>query len=273
MHLNAETATQCLAQMHIDGNDYVMLPLRLSFGGSACPAELCIAPSEITTDLANRILNHSHRNPNTLKSKQSEQIPETTLLDPKTPFCQAKPMIVEPKLENVGKSDVYVDDICLVGVLQNDYSESRLKHSILLALDVVGRPIHNDEEPLPHDELASRSKLLAESGLSEQKCLLGWEFNTRDLSIKLSDTKFSVWSTQLHDILSNAGRTSKKTLEIIKGRLNHTASIIPITCHFFIQIVLLSFNRERLQNLSLTQNSDQGPTIMDKNPSESKHGD
>jgi hypothetical protein len=137
-----------------------------------------------------------------------------------------------------------------------------------LALDVVGRPIHNDE-PLPHDELGSRSKLLAESGLSELKCLLGWEFNTRDLSIKLSDNRFSVWSTQIQeDILSNAGRTSKKTLEIIIGHLNHTASIIPIARHFLSRLY-----NERLQNLSLTQNSDQGPTIMDKNTTEGKYGD
>jgi hypothetical protein len=177
MHLNVETATQCMAQIHIDGNDYIMLPLRQSFGGSACPAEWCIA-SDITTDLANRILNHSHWNPNTLKSKQSEQIPKTTLLVPKTPFRQAKPMIVKPKLENLGKLDVYVDDICLVGVLKNNDSESRLKHSILLALDIVGRPIH-DDEPLPCDELASRSKLLAESGLS-----VCWDGNsTREICL------------------------------------------------------------------------------------------
>jgi hypothetical protein len=117
MHLNAETATHCLAQTNIDGNDYVLLPLRLSFGGSACPAEWCIA-SEITTDLANRILNHHHWNPDNLKAKQGNQIPGTKLLDPKVPFRKAKTMIVDPILEEVGKSDVYVDDICLVGILK-----------------------------------------------------------------------------------------------------------------------------------------------------------
>jgi hypothetical protein len=147
MHVNATTATQCLAQTCIDGNVYVLLPLRLSFGGSACPAEWCIA-SEITTDLANRILNHNHWTPQTLRATQSDLIPPTELLDPSIPFGQAKKMIVNPKTEEVGKSDVYVDNICLVGILKDEFAECRLKNSVLLALEIVGRPIEKNE-PLP----------------------------------------------------------------------------------------------------------------------------
>jgi len=141
--LNAETAVQCLAQINIaGGTDFAIVPLRLSFGGAACPAEWCIA-SEIITDLANKILNHQHWDPFTLRAKLSDTVllPATTILDAGTPFQQAKPMIVEPKVEQYGKSDVYVDDICLVGVLDNDESEIRLKNSILLALELVGRPL------------------------------------------------------------------------------------------------------------------------------------
>jgi hypothetical protein len=71
--------------MYTNGDDFELLPLRLSFGGSACPAEWCIA-SEITTDLANRILNHTHWNPGTLKPKLSDSFPNTKLLDPTHPF-------------------------------------------------------------------------------------------------------------------------------------------------------------------------------------------
>jgi hypothetical protein len=40
VHLNAKTATQCMAQMHLPtGEHLVLLPLRLTFGGSACPVE------------------------------------------------------------------------------------------------------------------------------------------------------------------------------------------------------------------------------------------
>jgi len=234
MNLNAETATQCLAQTSINGENFILLPLRLSFGGSACPAEWCIA-SEITTDLANRILNHPHWNPKNLSAKMSELIPPTELLDPTIPYHSSKPMIVEPTSEDIGKSDVYVDDICLVGVLKDNETEAKLKNSILLALEIVGRPMY-DDEPLPRDDLASKSKLLAESGLSETKCILGWEINTRELHIKLSNEKYSIWSSNIQDILNDNGKTTKKTMEIIIGRLNHTASIIPISRHFLSRL-------------------------------------
>jgi hypothetical protein len=243
MHLNAQIATQCLSQANINGEDFVFLPLRLSFGGSACPAEWCIA-SEITTDLANRILNHSHWHPETLKARLSESVPRTKVLEQAIPYHSAKPMIVNPGLEKVGKSDVYVDDICLVGVLKDNESELRLKNSILLALEIVGRPI-NKSEPLIREELASKSKLLAESGLSEIKCILGWELNTRQLNIRLPDDKYVVWSRQIQEVLDNKGKTSKKTVEIVTGRLNHVASIIPISRHFLSRI---HFNLSKMKD-------------------------
>jgi hypothetical protein len=242
MHVNAATATQCLSQTTINGEDYILLPLRLSFGGSACPAEWCIA-SEITTDLANRILNHNHWDPKSLKARLSDSVPDTKILDSTIPFHSAKTMIVNPGVDTVGKSDVYVDDICLVGVLKDHDSELKLKNSILLALEIVGRPICKNE-PLIREELASKSKLIAESGLSETKCMLGWELNTRELSIRLSDDKYSTWVNQIRDILDNKGKTSKKTLEIVTGRLNHAASIIPMSRHFLSR---LHFNLSKMK--------------------------
>jgi len=225
MHLNASIATQCLAQTSIDDINFVLLPLRLTFGGSACPAEWCIA-SEIATDLANKILNHKHWDPKELAPKLGKLVPETKLLDPSIPFHLAQPMIVNPELELVGKSDVYVDDICLVGILSDKESDLRLQNSILLALEIMGRPVSTNE-PLPRDELASKSKLLAEAGLSEIKCMLGWDINTRTLRINLPMEKYNIWSSQLNEILSKKGRTTKKIIEIVIGRLNHAASIIP----------------------------------------------
>jgi hypothetical protein len=212
---------------------YVLLPLRLTFGGSACPAEWCIA-SEITTDLANRILNHKHWDPRSLSAKLSHQIPATMLLDESIPFRRAKSVIVDTKIETFGKSDVYVDVICLVGVLNDEEAEARLKNSILLALEIVGRPV-SPHEPLPRDELASTSKLAAEAGLSETKCLLGWELDTRNLCIQMSSEKYSVWSSQIKDMIGS-GRTTKNKMETLIGRLNHAATILPIAQHFLSRI-------------------------------------
>ena len=41
-HLNRETALKAATQMKIGGIDYILIPLRLPFGGSACPSEFCL---------------------------------------------------------------------------------------------------------------------------------------------------------------------------------------------------------------------------------------
>ena len=42
MHMNADTAIQAGVQLSIDGKDYLLISLRLPFGGSPCPSEFCL---------------------------------------------------------------------------------------------------------------------------------------------------------------------------------------------------------------------------------------
>jgi hypothetical protein len=62
--------------------------------------------------------------------------------------------------------------------------------------------------------------------MEESKCILGWIVNTRSLSISLPWDKHKNWSDQLLSLISSKG-TSTKELEILIGRLNHCASILP----------------------------------------------
>jgi hypothetical protein len=203
--LSAKTASQCLSSVKINGEQFVLLNMRLSFGGSACPSEWCLI-SESITDLANRILEDDSWNPNELPPKLLNKLPPTEILDNSIPFANAKPLLVDIPLEKFGKSDVYIDDVCTVGVLRDGKDELRLKSSVLLAMDVFGRPIHK-KEPLPRDPLPSMDKLLSEGGLSEGKCLLGWILDTRRLRIKLHPEKFLHWSSQIKDLVSSGGQT------------------------------------------------------------------
>jgi hypothetical protein len=236
--LSAKTASQCLSSVKINGEQFVLLNMRLSFGGSACPSEWCLI-SESITDLANRILEDDSWNPNELPPKLLNKLPPTEILDNSIPFANAKPLLVDIPLEKFGKSDVYIDDVCTVGVLRDGKDELRLKSSVLLAMDVFGRPIHK-KEPLPRDPLPSMDKLLSEGGLSEEKCLLGWILDTRRLRIKLHPEKFLHWSSQIKDLVSSGGQTSKKVLEVIIGRLNHAASILPMSRHFLSRITFIA---------------------------------
>jgi hypothetical protein len=73
----------------------------------------------------------------TLTPSFSKLVPDIKVLDLSIPCHPAKPMIISPKLESGDKADVYVDDICLVGLLSDKDSDLCLQNSILLALDIV----------------------------------------------------------------------------------------------------------------------------------------
>jgi hypothetical protein len=214
-HLSADTAIQCLSSVNVDDIKYILINLRLTFGGSACPSEWCII-SETITDTANRILNDAYWDPNSLSPKISKIIPKTHLLDPTIPFAKAKPLLVNIPLEPIGQSDVYIDDICTVGILDSKQNEEKLRKSILLAMETIGRPL-NMNEKITRDDLPSIDKLLSEAGLSEQKCLLGWILDTRRLRISLHMEKYTYWRNQIQDLLHTRGRTTKKILETTLG--------------------------------------------------------
>ena len=76
-------------------------------------------------------------------------------------------MPVDPK----GISDVYIDDTIALGFNMHDSDNSlRLENSILLTIHTAERTIHA-EEPIPREEMAAPTKLLAEAGLEEMKMI------------------------------------------------------------------------------------------------------
>jgi hypothetical protein len=236
-HLNAKTAIQCMSSVEIGGLVFVLLNLRLSFGGSACPSEWCVI-SETLTDLANKILNHKSWDPSSIFPSMIRKVPKTEIMGEKVPYAKARPLLVDVPLEKVGSSDVYIDDICTVGILEDGDrdTELRLKSSVLLAMDVMGRP-QSESEPLPRDPLPSIDKLLSEAGLPESKCLLGWTLDTRQLRISLHEEKYAQWTKQIQDLVeAERSQTTKKALEVTLGRLNHAASILPTSRHFLSRI-------------------------------------
>jgi hypothetical protein len=217
VHLNALTATQCMSQARLpDGEQIILLPLRLTFGGSACPAEWCVV-LEMVTDLTNRILNHEYWDTSVIFPSLASMVPTTNLYPIYTDYAKARPILVDlSSAENeVGRADVYVDDICTIGVLHYKEREQKLRYAALLAMDCRGSPITNNDEPscIIRDNIVSLDKLQAEAGLSEVKTLLGWELDTRHLTVRLTQEKYVTWADQLRGIIAANGRTSKKVLE------------------------------------------------------------
>jgi hypothetical protein len=72
--LHGDTAEKCTIMY----KDFGLTSLRLTFGGSPCPNEFCIA-SELCTDLANDLLHCPHWDPSKLTSPHAEKVSPPTI--------------------------------------------------------------------------------------------------------------------------------------------------------------------------------------------------
>jgi hypothetical protein len=86
-HLNAESAVQSCASLPND--EIVLLPLRLTFGGAACPFEWNII-SETICNLATEINHNDTWDCNSLSSPHQHLVPPPKFLPDKTPFTEGK---------------------------------------------------------------------------------------------------------------------------------------------------------------------------------------
>ena len=216
--------------------DIAYVSLRLTFGGSPNPPTWC-AISELVTDLANEIAWCTEWDPCSLHSTMMTSTHAPLLakrvgLD--VPFAPASPMAVQLPATSLGRVDVFVDDVIHVfpdtpGALE------RLPHVVPLAMELTSRVHAGTSEPVPRRPILSPEKLAAEGAPAEIQQVLGWTIDTRRLTVSLPKSKYDIW---LHDIqrVQKARRASTDLLATIEGRLNHTASILPMARHFLTRL-------------------------------------
>ena len=231
-HLNATTAVKSLTQVLIDGIWFLIMALRLTFGGKPCPSEWG-SISEPVADLATDLLNCRDWDPTSFRTPQQHLLPTPSPLPDDIPFAPARETFVSIPAEDNGKVDCYIDDKLAMG-LDLPGAIPRLENCILLALHIFFRPL-SPVEPLPREEAAATAKLKAEGGLEEIKTFLGWVYNTRTLRISLPDHKFKAWSKDLESLLSSK-TTTASSLESTIGRLNHVGYLIPTARHFLSRL-------------------------------------
>ena len=143
--------------------------------------------------------------------------------------------MVDPKADEFGIADVFLYDIfSAVPQLDADSPGDRGAQDALLALDVLGRPLLQDNgESLPRDEVLAIDKAIAEGTPAERLFVFGWMIDTRRLLISLPDGKFTPWTADINDLLLSKGcRVKQRTLETMVGRLQHVASIMVQGSHF-----------------------------------------
>jgi hypothetical protein len=143
-------------------------------------------------------------------------------------------MLPEWELSDYGVTEAYIDDIFTTfPFLSPDHLE-RGRNAALLAIDVMGRPVHPDD-PLPRDPIIATKKVMAEGTPTEILTVLGWQIDTRRLLIQLPAEKADLWDSDLENLIERADQgwpISLSELESIQGRNVNFATIVPGAMHF-----------------------------------------
>lgn len=237
VNLHGDTAARC----SIMYKEFGLPSLRLTFGGFPCPNEFCVV-SELCMDLANDILHSPQWDPSTLSSPNVNVLLDPITLPDSIPYGQAKELDVEIPADDWGRIDDFIDDgFTITPDIGNN--QNRAVPAMLLAIHVICRP-RDMSECISREDCLSLGKLREEGTLSEEPTILGWKINTRTLTMTLPVKKAKSWLSNLEQIVLTK-KVSFKKLEIIVGRLNHTAAACPIMRYFLNRIrnVLTTWNK------------------------------
>ena len=163
-------AWKSVVRLTIDGQDLLLVLLRLPFGGSSCPADFCLI-SDIITDTINDTLQDETWDHTQVHSDYVEKIPKEIPLPDDIPYAEARQLSVELPDELSGKADVYIDDIISCTVDEG----SNLEHLKAAACTIIHAIAHKakDETFLPQQEFIADDKNEAEGGPEEVKVCLG----------------------------------------------------------------------------------------------------
>jgi hypothetical protein len=195
------------------------IALRMTFGGSANPPAWC-AFSEMVTDLATEIALAPGYDPTTMRAPGFES-PSFKELPDSITVARAKEMAVTIPTTLTARHDCFIDDVIQI-FLDTPENRARMPRIAPLAVFVTCRPHAGAGEPIARRPLLSPSKLEAEGAPAELQIVLGWELNTRALTLLLPNDKFTAWIQDIVVTIS-AETILFGELESLVGRLNHAA--------------------------------------------------
>jgi hypothetical protein len=235
-HANAATALQSCTRLAVkDEEELLIIILRLTFGGKACPSEWS-ALAEPQCDLSNALLHDDEWDPATLASPSQHLVKSPNRnADINRPFGIGKELAVDIPINERGIYDLYLDDI--IGLSLDMPGTNNLERSAgahLLAIAATARPSH-DNEPIPREAMEAEAKLAAEASPEEIKLILGWLMDFRELTVSLPDNKYIAWSADIVKMLTS-GSAKAKELETLIGRLGHLGMVIPFVYHFLSRL-------------------------------------
>jgi hypothetical protein len=231
--LHGDVAEKCAIMC----NEFAVPSFRLTFGGSPCPHEFCIY-SELSADLAYDLLHCPDWDPAVLASPHATVLLEPKLMEGDIPFTQARPLDVVLEPNDWGKADIFIDDGMAI-IPDINSNRHRAVQALLLAIHTLCRPV-DAKETIQWEDCLSLGKLAEEGQLSERFTILGWDIDTRRLSIALPSKKYKRWDSDLGNILFRK-KVSFALLESTVGCLNLAASECPIM-RYFISCIRLALS-------------------------------
>ncbi len=127
-HMSSSLAHESLT-IH---DKYLLMALRLTFGGSACP-NLWNCLSESGADIANMLIQNPFWDHTILFDPISSQLDRPESLPTEAPFAQTKDLAVDIPINDIGKADIYIDGTIGVALdLSNNVNRVSLYLLLLL---------------------------------------------------------------------------------------------------------------------------------------------
>ena len=208
---------------------------RLSFGDKTHPAMFSLF-SETACDLCNDLTEFEEWDHTVCISPLQRLMGDPVRLPDEIPFAPGLPLIVDVPPKPDGSTDVYLDDMIQLFADMDDIVP-RASAIVPLVLHLLVRPNQPDEEPILRTDILAEDKMKAEGSPSEIMRVLGWEFDTRRMLIRLPDEKFLNWSKNVKHLADpKTKRTSFQELESTVGKLLHASKGIPLARYFLQRI-------------------------------------
>ena len=228
MHLEAKSAVRSAVRVKINGEWYVLISLRLPFGGSSCPPDFCLM-SDIVCDVTNDLLQCENWNESKVHSLLSDFVPPDEELNEDIPLAQAEDIAVPIQAKDKGSFDVFIDDFIGVTVDIGNNKE-RLKVAPGTVIHAVAN-ITEDDLGVKRDHFIAKDKCQAEGALAERRICLGWNLDTRRLTVELPTHKFIAWSRDVEMLISRKSISHSDLLSLI-GKLENVITIVKMMGHF-----------------------------------------
>ena len=221
LHLRASSALKSAVRVKMNKIWYIILSLRITFGGTSGPAAFCLF-SDILCDTINDLLACKSWDEKQICSDFTKNIPPAENMNNNIPYAKASELSVDIPIEDTGKFDVYIDDFIGITVdIANN--KSRLEVAPCTVIHAVSNN-PTSENHIPRDNMIEIDKCIAEGAIAEERICIGWILNTRELLVKLPEHKCKAWITDLKFFIKRIS-VNHNDLKSLIGKLENVIII------------------------------------------------